>query len=84
MIVIYKNDNGEILQAFYDNAKMHYSADNVHVPHSTIELDEISDMSLCKDLVKTYLLRDSNGLSKYYVDGGEITERQGWEPDYNA
>lgn len=71
----YRVDNGDYYLLKSDGS------DNTHVPAGLLSTNEVEpdDFLQMADLKRTIGKYDSNGRSKYYVDTGVLTERDGWE-----
>lgn len=73
---IYYLPDGEVEIALYDKDVYGY------LPTSeaqVLSVDEVPDnRTLCVQMAKMAKWRDANGLGRWYVQGGELYERDGW------
>ena len=84
MKIYYNETTGEPFFAVYDSQLFSFNFDVSSF--SEIEIDEIVDnKELCKDLQRYFNkgAKDINGLTKYYISGGELYERENWEEFVN-
>lgn len=80
MKVVYSIENGEIIDAVYDIYWFsHFDPPNI--PYSTVEVDEVApdNREICRALSRSIGKVDRLGRQRFYVLGGEIWEREGWE-----
>lgn len=80
MKLLYNAVNGEIFYIIPDRDAFMFRHTTT-IPLSEFEIDEVSpdNQNPCHDLYKMQGKRDINGLGKYYIQGGELYERDGWE-----
>lgn len=83
MILYYDDTNGKIYYAIYEKDVFAFEH-TTNITLSEFEVDEVdpTNKSLCIDLHRlgsSLLHVDSNGDGKYYIDTGELYERDGWE-----
>lgn len=80
MKVYYSDVGRDVFKALYD-VEAYMWIDKIAAPHSMLEIDEVDpdNKALCADIYAYQGYVDNDGQSKYYVDGGELYERDGWE-----
>lgn len=79
MIIIYKPSDGEILFAVLEKDILTFSH-NVDAVTDTIEIDEIEEnKDIITSLIRDIWKADINGLKRFYIENGELYERDGWE-----
>lgn len=76
---IYYDSNGKIIYTVLNNSLIQFIKTS-NIPLSTLEIDETKEnRSVINDVLKTSGKVDINGDGKYYIDTGELYERDGWQ-----
>jgi len=80
MKLLYDITNGKIYYVVYDRDWFHF-VHSTHLPLTEFDVDEVDpeNKETCKDLEKTVTKVDDAGDSKYYISGGELHDKDGWE-----
>jgi len=73
------DSSGNIIVAVYDVDWFKFKH-SINIPISTFEIDEVApdNKEVCYDLSRSVHKKDINGLGKYYIESGELHERDGW------
>ncbi len=73
---LYHLPNGEIINAAYDSDLIRMVGNNL----PTMTIDEVQDnAAVCKAVVSSLGRVDANGQGKYYIEAGELYERDNWQ-----
>jgi hypothetical protein len=76
---IYYLPNGELHQALYNADTFRATVDPTAL---SLEIDEIPEnRDLCLQLAAELGRQDADGLGRWYVENGELYERDGWTPE---
>lgn len=77
-MIIYYLPTGEIWNALYQSEIFKHETEPTA---QEFEIDEIQENAqLCKSLSLLSTFRNSEGLGRWYVQDGELFERENWEP----
>lgn len=85
MKIYYIVATGEIVQAVLERDDFWFK-NTIQDTYDVLEIDELDpeNKDLCIDLVKTDNKVDADGLKKYYISGGVLYQRDGWEEVENG
>lgn len=80
MKLLYTTSTGEIMASVY-NIDWFKFTHSINIPISEFEIDEVfpDNKDICFGLYKYTGRVNSEGLGKYYIENGELFERDGWE-----
>ena len=80
MKILYNNETGRIYYTVYDTDWFKFSH-TTNIPLTEFEIDEIlpDNQAICLDLFKMWKKADINGDEKYYIENGELHQRDNWE-----
>lgn len=77
-MIVYYFPNGEIWNAVLDKNKFETTAD---LNTSQLEIDELPEnQSIVLKLSQHATLRNPDGLGRWYIQAGELYERENWSP----
>jgi len=79
MKLYYSTQSGEVLYALFE-AEVFGFKHTTNILLSILEIDEIypENKEICIDLKRTVPLFDDQGQRKYYIENGELYDRDGW------
>lgn len=84
MKIIYNPTDGSIFNAVLERDILTFSH-SINVATQELTIDEIPENQLViTDLYKKVGKIDSQGLGKYYIQNGELFERDGWQEFINV
>ena len=79
MKLLYNPQDGEVFYAV-KGIDFPYFTHSTNIPLSVMEIDEIEENRfLLAEIIKCVQMKDINGLGRWYVENGELYERDGWE-----
>jgi len=73
--VYYFPGTGEIWNCLYDNE---IAITPIEDTCQYIDIDFLAQSDLCENMRRNCTYADDNGLQKWYVQAGELYERDGW------
>lgn len=78
MQIYFNPTNGEILYAVPERDVTLFEH-STQIPLSILEIDEAANAAVCRDLFRVTGATDADGLGKYFIDGGQLNRREGWQ-----
>lgn len=80
MRIYYLQSNNKIVTAKYDDELFRFD-DSTLSPFNIFDIDEVdpTNKAICLDLVRTVNKVDEAGDGKYYISGGILMVKDGWQ-----